>query len=331
MKVFLTGATGFIGSVLVRRLRARGDEVTCLVRSTSRTDVLRDLGAHLAIGDVLVPETMRAPMRGSDAVVHAAAWYAYGVRDPDLMHRTNVDGSTHVFRLALELGIPRVVHVSSVASLGNTYGQRFDETHRHRGDFRTVYERTKFLSHEEALAWIAKGCPIVIVLPGPVYGPGDPSGIGRMVCAFIEGRLPLMVRSDSVMDYVHVEDVAEGIVLALTKGKAGESYLLTGEDVAWPDVIALLEETSGARRPGLTVSPGVARIFARVSEWGARFLGGSPLITCEAVSLIDHFSFQFDHSKAQRDLGWQPRPFREGFRETVAWFASHASQRKRMA
>ncbi|HEY4778093.1 MAG TPA: NAD-dependent epimerase/dehydratase family protein, partial [Solirubrobacterales bacterium] len=228
MKVFVTGGTGFIGGEVVRQLRERDDEVVCLVRSPAKAKAVEALGCELVAGDLGEKAAIRAGMEGCDAVIHAAAMYEVGIpasqREP--MREANVAGTENVLGAALEAKIPKVVYVSTVG-IGQTYGKTIDESYEAPdGPFTSCYEETKWQAHQVAKRLIGEGLPCTIVQPGGVYGPGDTSSVGQLLNQFLEGKMPLIPFPELGMCLTHVEDIAGGIILALDKGVAGETYVI---------------------------------------------------------------------------------------------------------
>jgi len=191
MTVFLTGATGFVGGALVRHLVAAGHRVRALVRSPDKARELAALGVELHAGDVANKPSMRAPMRGADAVFHVAGWYKPGVRDRVEATRVNVDGTRNVLELMAELKVPRGVYTSTLAVNSDTHGRLVDETYRFTGRHISVYDETKAAAHDLALGFIARGVPLVIVQPGVIYGPGDTSPVRTTWIQFLKRTLPL--------------------------------------------------------------------------------------------------------------------------------------------
>ncbi|HVM28398.1 MAG TPA: NAD-dependent epimerase/dehydratase family protein [Mycobacteriales bacterium] len=320
MKVFLTGGTGFVGSEVARRLRARGDDVRALVRDAARATALAALGCELVVGDLSDEPSLAAACTGVDAVVHAAALYEVGVpedRRPALVD-TNVGGTERVLGAALSAGVRRAVHVSTVAVFGNTRGQVADETWvRDDGVPATsVYESTKAQAHRRATEIAQRGLPLVVVQPGVVYGPGDPSTFGELLRQFVTGRLPALPFPGFGLTPVHRDDVAEGLLLALDKGVAGESYVLAGEPTTTRELIGLLAEQAGRRPPSLTVPTTLLKALAPAGRVVGPALGFPPNLR-ELISSSDGVTFWASGAKAQRELGWTPRPLAEGLRELV--------------
>ena len=320
MRVFLTGGTGFLGSEVARLLRARGDAVRALVRDPSRADHLVALGCELFEGDLSDEARLAEACRGAGAVVHSAAVYAVGVpesRRAELVD-ANVGGTERVLGAALSEGVPRAVHVSTVAVFGDTGGEVADETwQRTASTFTSVYEQTKACAHRRAQEIAARGLPLVTVLPGVVYGPGDPSTFGELVTQLLDGRLPALPFPDLGVTPVHRDDVAAGIVLALDKGVPGQSYVLAGEPVRMRELVAELADVAGRRPPRVTVPTALLRALAPAGRVVGPALGFPPNLR-ELISSSDGVTFWARADKARDELGWESRPLREGLQSLVA-------------
>ena len=218
MRAFLTGGTGFIGGRVARRLRERGDHVVALVRSRERSRDLEELGCELVEGDLSDAEAIRRGLEGCDSAFHVAAVYKVGIpkseREP--MYEANVRGTERVLDAAIDARVDRIVYVSTIGVFGNTAGQVVDESYRRdeADGFLSCYDETKYLSHRAALERIERGAPIVIVQPGGVYGPGDHSKLGNLIDQTATGKLRMKAFPDLGFNMVHVDDVAQGILLA---------------------------------------------------------------------------------------------------------------------
>ncbi len=328
MKAFVTGGTGFIGGRLVGRLIERGDEVHVLVRSKGGQEKMEAAGARTIWGDITERESMRAGMQGCDAVFHAAAWYKIGSRDWPKAEEINVEGTRNVLELATELGIPRTVYTSTLAVFGDTHGVLVDESYKMtvndaKRDFITEYDRTKWMAHYEvALPLIERGAPIIIVMPGVVYGPGDRSLVGQLMEAWYRGFFPVFPGPETIFTYAHIEDIVEGHLLAAEKGKPGESYILAGPAMSFKEIARLWARLAGKPEP-LAYLP--AR-FLHPWEPPARFLGdripGWPeLFSADAVRIMGA-SYAARADKARAGLGWQTRPIEVGLRQTLDWIAA---------
>lgn len=338
MKVFLTGGTGFIGKVVLEKLVARGNEVWALARSDRSAATVEALGAHAVRGDLDEVDVLRAAMTGCDVVIHVAGWYKLGGNDPARMYGTNVRGARNVLKTAFEAGVPRIIHTSSVAVNGDTHGQLVDETFFQGGPFLTDYDRSKWQAHYEiALPLIQQGAPIIIVMPGAVYGPGDHSLVGEVLRWFWDGRLPVLPGPETMLAYTHVDDVAEGLILAADKGRPGESYIIAGPALTMAEWIGLASEIGGKQAPLFSVS--AARLHPLVPVIGAlEKLVPLPTLICRDSVAILGATYIARTNKARTELGWTPRPLREGMRETLDALAKSqppaaqvTTRRKRLA
>src|SRR5438105_1821892 len=248
MRAFVTGGTGFIGGRVVRRLRERGDGVVALVRSPGKAMELEELGCELVEGDLASVDALAKGLDGCDACFHVAADYRIGVTEQDCseMEGSNVGGTERVIEAATEAGVARIVYVSTIGVFGDTHGQVVDETYwPQTEDFPTCYERTKHLAHKVARDRIEKGAPVIIVQPGGVYGPGDTSPLGNLIDQTRKGRMKLVAMGETGFNFVHVDDVAQGILLAHDKGRVGEAYVLGGERARTEDLIRKVAMLSG--------------------------------------------------------------------------------------
>ena len=319
MKAFVTGGSGFIGQRVVRKLVERGWDVYALARSERSAAIVTNLGATAVPGDITDTASMRPGMEGSDVVFHIAAWYKIGAADWTQAEAINVGGTRRVLRLAQELGIPKVVYVSTVAVFGDTHGQLVDETYFNAGPFDTEYERTKWLAHYKvAVPLIEKGVPITIVMPGGVYGPGDHSYVAEMMRMFYRG-LPVLPGHDLTATYAHVEDVAEGIILAAEKGRPGESYILAGPAIPLGEMMDFWGHLLGKRPPALRIPGRYLRPLAPIANFLHNLIPGMPdIFSGEAVASLGA-TYMARSDKARTELGWQTRPLQTGMLETFAW------------
>lgn len=320
MKVFVTGGTGFIGGEVVRQLRARGDEVVCLVRNPEKGQDVADLGCEIVAGDLGDERAIREGMGGCDAVIHAAAIYEVGipVRDRPAMKEANVGGTERVLGAALELKIPRVVYVSTVGVFGNTHGKVVDESYEHPAkDFTSCYEETKWEAHQVAKRLIGEGLPCVIVQPGGVYGPGDTSSIAVMLNEFLAGKMPLIPFPDLGICLSHVEDIATGILLGLDKGKVGESYVISGPKTTVREAIGVVAAATGKKAPKRALPTGVLKALTPVGPLVGKMMGQPPNLR-ELISSADGVTFWATYEKAHRELGYEPRGLEQGFHDMLA-------------
>jgi len=315
MKYFVTGATGFVGNVLARQLRAAGHEVHASVRNLDKAKELQALGVKLFKGDVTDKESMREAMKGVDGVYHVAGWYKYtaSAKGKKEGEQINVQGTRNVLELMQELNIPKGVYTSTCAINSDTKGKVVDESYRFTGKHITHYDRTKAAAHDIAKDFIAKGLPLVIAMPGVIYGPGDTSSMGNGVRDFLQGRLP-MIPSQWGVCYDHVEDTARGHLLLMEKGKIGEEYILAGEPYTVVDAYKLANEITGKRMP-MVVPFQMMKLMAHLVKPFAGVLPG--YYTPDSFRALAGVTYWGNSSKAKRELGLKQRPFREGWEETL--------------
>jgi len=320
VKVFLTGATGFIGGTVARRLRERGDDVACLVRDAAKADELAALGCDLVSGDLGDSDAIRNGMDGCDAVIHAAAMYKVGIpaKQHPAMWEANVAGTENVLRLAGETGIDKLVYVSTVGVFGNTHRQVVDESYEHPGkEFTSYYEETKLEAHRVAKRMIADGLPGTIVQPGGVYGPGDTSQIADLLAEFFAGRLVLMPFPELGICLSHVDDIAAGILLALDRGKVGETYVLSGPVTTMREAIETVAHATGRKAPKRAMPVPLMKALTPIGPLVGKLMGQPPNLS-ELISSADGVTFWASHEKASRELGYAPRGMEEGLRQTLA-------------
>jgi dihydroflavonol-4-reductase len=319
MKVFVTGGTGFIGGSVVRQLRARGDEVVCLARNPDKAQDLAGIGCEIVAGDLGDDTAIHAGMSGCDAVIHGAAVYEVGIPKSARaeMFEANVLGTERVLRAAMEEKIPKVVYISTVAAFGNTHGEVVDESYRHPGtEYTSYYEETKVKAHEAARKLIEEGLPCVIVQPGGVYGPGDHSSVGTTIKQFMAGRLPMIPFPDLGFNMVHVDDVADGVLLALDKGQVGESYVLGGEITTMRGVIEATAKVSGRKAPKRAMPTPLLKVLTPIGPVIGKVMDQPPNLS-ELISSGDGVTFWAKHDKAMADLGYSPRGLEQGMRDTL--------------
>ncbi len=322
MKIFVTGATGFIGSRVVRRLLEKGYEVKVLVRKSSRLDNIKDLPLEIAYGDITDYKTLEDAIKDCSVLFHIAADYRLWVPDPKRLYKTNVEGTVNVMKAAIKRGVERVVYTSSVATLGlNPDGSPADEeTPVTVKDMIGHYKRSKFIAEEKVREMIKKeGLPAVIVNPSTPLGPGDikPTPTGKMIIEAASGRMPAYV--DTGLNIVHVDDVAEGHILALEKGKTGERYILGGENMTLKQILEEIARIVGRRPPKIKLTPSLVLPFAYIAEFFARLTGKEPFVTVDGVLMAKKKMF-FSIEKARNELGYSPRPAREAIKDSIDWF-----------
>lgn len=313
MKYFVTGATGFVGGVLAKKLREAGHEVNASVRSPEKAKELHAIGVNLFKGDVTEKESMRAAMTGVDGVYHVAGWYKVGTRDKRGGVQVNINGTRNVLELMQELKIPKGVYTSTLAINSDTKGVLADETYHFTGEHLSEYDRTKAEAHKIADEFIAKGLPLVIVQPGLIYGPGDTSSVRASLLNLFKGRLPMLPRQ-TAYNWAHVEDIVQGHILAMEKGMVGESYIVCGEKYELYEAFKLAAQTAGVRAP-LAAAPAMMKAMSVLVKPVDAFMPES--YTSEGLRIISGVTYIGDNSKAKRELGYSPRPMSDGWVETV--------------
>lgn len=316
MKVFVTGGTGFIGGEVVRQLRARGDDVVCLVRNPAKGGKVAELGCSLVAGDLADERVIREGMAGCDAVIHAAAVYEVGIpaREREAMRDANVGGTERVLGAALAARIPKVVYVSTVGVFGNTDGKIVDESYEHPAQsFTSCYEETKWEAHQVAKRLIGEGLPCVIMQPGGVYGPGDTSSIAVMLNEFLKGRMVAIPFPDLGICLTHVEDIAAGILLGLDKGRPGEAYVISGPATTVREAIGVVADVTGKKAPKRALPTGLMKALTPVGPLVGKMMGQPPNLR-ELISSADGVTFWASYDKAKGELGYEPRGLQDGLR-----------------
>jgi nucleoside-diphosphate-sugar epimerase len=318
MKYFLTGATGFIGGHLAAKLMARGDQLTCLVRNPSKAAHLAQQGATLVKGDVSDRAVMRDAMRGVDGVFHIAALYKLGLEFKDQMYAANVEGTRHTLEVALEAGVPKIVYTSTVGVFGNTQGKIVDESYRvEMQHLFSEYERTKWAAHYEvAVPLQQQGAPIVIVQPGGVTGPDDVSPL-NMVYDLYLNRMPVMMGPHAGVTVAHVDDIADGHILAMEQGRNGEAYILTGPSHTYKQMIEMWQSICGVPAPRLWLPGWTAALSAQLVGGLEKVFKLKTAFSSEALMTQADYTFYGAADKARRELGWQPRPLEATFKEVL--------------
>ena len=321
-RVLVTGATGFVGSAIVRAFLAAGYPVRALVRAASPRGNLAGLEIESVEGDICDENAVARAMGGVRYVAHAAADYRLWARDPDAITRANVDGTRTVMQAALSAGVERVVYTSSVATLAlRADGQAADETLPLAETAALgAYKRSKVVAERLVEKMIARDAlPAVIVHPSTPVGPRDirPTPTGRVVVAAASGRMPGFV--DTGLNLVHVDDVASGHVAALKRGKVGERYILGGENVSLADMLCAIALIVGRRPPRLNLPRAPLYPLAVAAEAIAAMTGREPLLTLDGLRMSRQRMF-FSSAKAERELGFRVRPYVQGLRDAIDWF-----------
>jgi nucleoside-diphosphate-sugar epimerase len=319
VRAFVTGGTGFIGARLVRRLRERGDDVTALVRTREKGKELEALGCTLVEGDLSASDAINEALKGCDSAFHVAAVYKVGIpaKEHEAMYDSNVRGTERVLDAAFQAGVQRIVYVSTINVFGNTRGEVVDESYERPGnDYLSYYDETKYLSHQVAKDRIEKGVPIVIVQPGGVYGPDDHSELGNVIDQTRTGKLKALPFAGLGMNLVHVDDVADGILLAHDKGKVGESYVLGGQIATMRDLVQTTAKVAGKKPPKRELPSGVIKLAAPAGPVLGKAMGFPPNFR-ELISASDGVTYWAKDDKARQELGYSPRDLETGLRQTL--------------
>jgi dihydroflavonol-4-reductase len=319
-RVFVTGASGFIGGALARRLIEGGDEVVGLARSDAAAQKVAEHGATVARGDLLDEESIAEGMDGCELAFHVAGMNSHCPSDPDMMLRVNVGGAEATVRAAARAGVGRIVYTSSAASVGEPAGTVGTEDCAHRGSYLSVYDRSKHEGEQAVFAAAADtGVEAVAVNPSSVQGPPRASGNGGIIIAYLNGKLPLFV--DTHVSVVDVEDCVEGHVLAAERGESGRRYLLNGATLPALEALEIVSELSGVRDRVRMVPRPVARTAVAIAEAAYRMRGKTPSVCRARVRTILH-GHRYDGSLATRELGLEYTPVEDTFARTIDWAVS---------
>jgi dihydroflavonol-4-reductase len=322
MRLVVTGGAGLVGRAVVAGLQARGDTVVALVRDPDRARHVAELGAELVRDDLSDVPRLTDRLRGADGLIHAAGSYRIGIPASEraAMWDANVGTTMRLLDAAEAAATPRIVHVSTANSFGNTHGRVVDE--RYRRDlsegFLSWYDETKYRAHEIAEQRIAAGAPIVIVLPSQVYGPGDHTSFGEQLRLAHAGKLPYRALDDVRIGLVHANDLAAGIVAALDGGRTGEAYVLSGPHLSLGEAIEVAARLGGRRAPRLRVPTVLLRAMAPLG----RLAGQANL--AEVISAAAGVTYLASPAKAETELGFRTRDIETGLRDTFG-FGANAS------
>ena len=320
--ILVTGATGFVGSAVLRALAGRGETLRALARASSPRRNLEGVACEVAVGDMTDLAAMTRAMEGVRFVYHVAADYRLWARDPDQIRRANLAGAETVMKAALAAGVEKVVYTSSVATLRAADAATVvDETAPlEEAEAVGAYKQSKVAAERLVERMIAdEGLPAVIVNPSTPIGPRDikPTPTGRMVLEAAQGKIPAFV--DTGLNLVHVDDVAEGHLLAMQKGRIGERYVLGGKDMSLKAMLADIARLTGRRAPTLALPRTPLYPLALVAEGVASVTGKEPMLTRDALKMASHHMF-FSSAKAERELGYRARPHVEALADAIAWF-----------
>jgi nucleoside-diphosphate-sugar epimerase len=317
MRYFLTGATGFLGGELAKQLRAQKHDVVAIVRNPAKASGLVALGVTVIQGDVTEKESMREAMQSCDGVFHVAGWYKLGVKDNSPGYRINVEGTRNVLELMQELGIKKGVYTSTLAIHSDTHGQLFDETHHFSGKHISVYDRTKAEAHKVAKQYIAGGLPLVIVMPGLIYGPDGTSLTDEAFRLYLKRKLP-MISKRSAYSWGHVEDIAHAHILAMEKAVPGSTYIICGPSHTMEEAFSIANTVTGIKKP-MAVPPFIIRLSASLAWLIEKFLPLPEMYASETLRVSAGVTYLGNNKKAKSELGYSPRPLDEGLKQTLTY------------
>lgn len=325
MKVFVTGATGFVGHHVAKALAAEGADLRLLVRKSSNLGNLAGIAGETVVGDLLEPASYAPALVGRDAVVHVAADYRLWIRDPDSMYRANVDGTRDLLRAAREAGVARAVYTSSVATMHfRTDGIVINEdTPVSLADMVGHYKRSKFLAEQQAIAAAQDGQQVLILNPTTPIGPNDakPTPTGRIFVDFLNRKFPAYV--DTGLNLVDVSEVARAHVLALTRGTPGRRYILGGENLTLKQILDKMAAITGLPSPTTRIPFAVAATYAFFEELiTGKIRGREPRATLEEVRMGRKKMFA-SSARAQQELGFRIVPVYPAMRAAIEWFRAH--------
>jgi dihydroflavonol-4-reductase len=325
MRIFLTGATGFVGHHVAKALAAEGADLRLLVRRSSNLANLEGVPGETVVGDLAGPESLKRAIAGCDAVVHVAADYRLWIPDPAAMYRANVDGTRELLRLAREARVPRFVYTSSVATMHfRTDGIIINEdTPVSLADMVGHYKRSKFMAEQEAIKAAEGGQRVIILNPTTPIGPSDrkPTPTGRIFVDFLNGKFPAYV--DTGLNLVDVSQVARAHVLALSKGTPGRRYILGGENLTLKQILDKMSAITGIPSPTVKIPFTVAATYAFFEEWiTGRIRGKEPRATLEEVRMGRKKMFA-SSAHAEQELGFRIVPVYQAMRAAIEWFQAN--------
>lgn len=323
-KIFVTGATGFIGTRLVNSLVEQGHHVHALTRAKSNREGLFHERIKLMIGDIMDRASLRQAMDGCQRVYHLAAYAKNWAKDKSIFFQQNVDGMVNVFEAAKEIGVERIVYTSTIVVFGPTApGVVGDESMpRITKHYYTEYEESKVAAENVALDYAKKGYPIVIVNPTRVYGSGkltEGNSVTLMIDMYLRGKLPILLnKGRDIGNYVLVDDLVQGHILVMEKGTVGERYILGGENASLMKIFQLVDEMSGKKHFQINLPPKLAMLYSHIEKKKAEIFGWYPQITPGWVETFLH-DWAYTSKKAEQELGYVVTPLRTGLRRTYNW------------
>jgi farnesol dehydrogenase len=334
-KVFVTGATGFIGTKLVNQLVERGHSVHALSRSTSNREGLANEGIRIVQGDITEVDSLKRGMAGCTQVYHLAAYAKNWSKDKSIFFRQNVEGMRNVFAAARSVAAKRLVFTSTIVTFGPTRSNEVgnEEMPRITPEFFTEYEETKTIAEREALKAAREGFPVVIVNPTRVYGPGkmtEGNSVTRMIDQYDRGLVPVLLnRGVNIGNYVLVDDLVRGHILAMEKGRIGERYIIGSENISLKEFYKLVDQASGRKHFQFNLPPRLGLLYGEIQRLAAESLGLYPQVTTGWVKTFLQ-DWAYSCSKAERELGYSFTPLAEGVRRTYEWILEERKRRRQL-
>ena len=324
MRALVTGATGFVGAAVVRALIKTGIDVRVLSRRDSDVSNLQSLTVDYAYGDLRDNVSLRNALTGCQQLYHVAAHYALWAKDPAIFYNVNVEGTKNLLEAAREVGTERIVYCSTIGAIGlpPNGGPGTEDTPVSLSHMAGHYKRSKYLAEQEVLRMAKEGLPVVIVHPRAPVGEGDvkPTPTGQMIVDFMKGRMPAYIETG--MNIVDVDDVAEGHLLAMQKGRIGERYILGCKNLLLREVFDILSKLTGIKAPSIKLPRSAVMPLAYANHWLANLTGRPPRIPLEGVKMAK-YKMHYDCSKAIRELGIPQAPPEVALGKAVSWFKSH--------
>jgi dihydroflavonol-4-reductase len=323
MTTLVTGAAGFLGSHVARQLVARGDSVRVLMRPSSNNRAISDLPLEYVTGDLRDAASLDRAMAGAKRVFHVAADYRLWARNPREIYDSNVGGTKNLLAAAKKAGIEQLIYTGTVATIAVDRPELPNEsTDSKLEEMIGHYKRSKWMAEQDVLGAVKEGLPVIVAMPTTPVGPWDwkPTPTGKIILDFVNGKMPGYVETG--LNFVGVEECAAGHLLAAERGKIGERYLLGAENLTLKDLLDVLSRITGLRAPAMKIPHGVALGVAYVESAFSRLIGKEPGIPVEGVKIAQHKMF-VDCSRAQKELGFQPKPVAAALERAVRWYQAN--------
>lgn len=316
MRSLITGANGFTGSHLVKILLKQGHSVKGLVRQSSNLFRIADCDLQLVYGDIGDKQALTKAMEDVDYVFHTAAYVDLGIVDAREMHRVNVEGTQAVLSVAEKTPITKLVYCSTIGIYGDTKGEIVDESFvRRQQDFSSAYDRTKYLAQQLVDEAASRGLPVVSILPSGIFGPDDPH-FGPVIKLFTEGKLKLWIGGDRVTGIVHVDDLAEAMIMAAKQGKSGEKYIISAGELKTKEMFQILAQKTGKPVPR-EIPESIARILGQTLEISSKVIPWNPPLNNERIHYVYDRCVRVTGDKARRELKWSPRTIYDTIISTI--------------